>query len=79
MTQDRKQSGSALLATLIVVFVLIAYPLSIGPAYWVCGCLDHPPPARTLFHLAYGPVLWVYEMSEPPVQQAIVDYCTLFP
>jgi hypothetical protein len=35
MTPDRKKPGVAFWATVVVVVVLLAYPLSFGPACWL--------------------------------------------
>jgi hypothetical protein len=35
MTSDRKKPGVAFWATVVVVVVLVAYPLSFGPACWI--------------------------------------------
>lgn len=36
MTTDRKKPGVAFWATVVVVVALLAYPLSFGPACWIC-------------------------------------------
>jgi hypothetical protein len=35
MTSDRKKPGVAFWATVALVVVLLGYPLSVGPAYWL--------------------------------------------
>src|SRR5262245_61373937 len=37
MTTSRKQPGVAFWATVVVVVVLVAYPLSFGPACWIAS------------------------------------------
>jgi hypothetical protein len=34
---DRKKPGVAFWASVVVTAVLIGYPLSFGPACWLCG------------------------------------------
>ncbi len=35
MASDRKKPGVAFWTTVVAVVVLVAYPLSIGPAFWI--------------------------------------------
>jgi hypothetical protein len=41
MTPDRKKSGMAFWATAMVVVVLVAYALSIGPACWISSRMNY--------------------------------------
>jgi hypothetical protein len=38
MSDDRKNAGVAFWATVVVVTVLAAYPVSFGPACWIASC-----------------------------------------
>ena len=52
---SRKKPGVAFWATVAVVVVLVAYPLSFGPAIWTTAhfSICHPFVER-----AYWPILW---------------------
>jgi hypothetical protein len=59
---DRKKPGMAFWATIVVVVVLVAYPLSLGPAVWLT--------ARGYFNESavqsyYLPILWSASQAEP--------------
>jgi hypothetical protein len=79
---DRKKPGVAFWATVVVVVVLMAYPLSFGPAcWWFCSnCSDaefsHVPEASVLY-LPFG---WIYSCSpkESWLESAIGWYATVF-
>ena len=54
MTSSRKKPGVAFWATVVVV-VLVAYPLSFGPACWIVSRLDSDHAGR-LLQAVYWPV-----------------------
>jgi hypothetical protein len=54
MTIDRKKPGVAFWATVVVAAVLVAYPLSFGPACWITARTDTDRSA--LFTTIYGPL-----------------------
>ena len=61
MTSSRKKPGVAFWATAVVVVLLVAYPLSFGPAVWLT--------ARGLFSEStvqsfYLPILWSAGQAE---------------
>src|SRR5262249_9750022 len=58
---DRKKPGAAFWATLVVVVVLLAYPLSLGPAIWLAarGCFRD-----STVQSFYMPVLWSAVQAE---------------
>ena len=53
MTPDRKKPGVAFWTTVAVVVALVGYPLSFGPACWVCnwGYFD-----ENAIRVIYGPL-----------------------
>jgi hypothetical protein len=40
MSEDRKKPGVAFWATVVLVMLLVAYPLSFGPACWIANRTD---------------------------------------
>jgi hypothetical protein len=59
MTPDRKKPGVAFWATVVVV-VLVAYPLSLGPALWISS---HTAPREKSVLIAYRPLAWIIGRS----------------
>jgi hypothetical protein len=52
---SRKKPGVTFWATVAVVVVLVAYPLSFGPACWITSRLDR---GANLVPVAYRPLTW---------------------
>ena len=48
MSEDRKKPGVAFWATAVLVVVLVGYPLSFGPIFWLIdnGFIPHQPAYR---------------------------------
>jgi hypothetical protein len=55
MTPDRKKPGVAFWATVVVVVVLVAYPLSFGAACWITSRLNR---GADLVPVLYRPLTW---------------------
>ena len=55
---DRKKPGVAFWATVVAVVVLMLYPLSFGPACWICVRLASCSGCRAIGRL-YKPLLWI--------------------
>jgi len=72
-----KKPGVAFWATMVVVFGLLAYPLSWGPACWILWRTGTPPWAVQCYQRIYGPLLWIYGQSPSWIQDAIQWYCGL--
>jgi hypothetical protein len=71
---DRKNPGVAFWATVVVVVVLVAYPLSFGPACWLVTRSDDRE-LMEAFHRAYRPVLEVL-IQLPEVLDGPIQWCT---
>jgi hypothetical protein len=54
---DRKKPGVAFWATVVVVVVLGAYPLSFGPWCWVCSRVSLPSVVHEATSFFYSPIL----------------------
>jgi hypothetical protein len=72
-----KKPGIAFWATVVVVVVLVAYPLSIGLSYRLLSLLsgDALSRAQDVYLAVYAPILWVYEHGPAPVHEAINFLC----
>ena len=68
---SRKQPGVAFWATVVVVVVLVVYPVSFGPACWLCekGALSQ----RTGWTI-FRPVTWLVLHGPRPVSSLIQSY-----
>jgi hypothetical protein len=71
MTSDRKQPGVAFWATVMVVTLLVAYPLSFGPACWITS---HAGSMADVIPVAYRPMLYVVDAAPAPVERAVCMY-----
>ena len=74
MNSDRKKPGAAFWATVVAV-VLVAYPLSWGPACRACTRIGDPRWAVEAYWLVYGPLLWLDERCPKAIQDATSWYC----
>jgi hypothetical protein len=68
---DRKKPGVAFWATMVVVVVLVAYPLSFGPACWISSRVQ---PSGRVVSVIYSPVIWTWHRSSPWAHSAIAQY-----
>jgi hypothetical protein len=68
---DRKKPGVAFWASVVMVVVLVAYPLSFGPACFLCekGCL----PQKTAWCL-YRAWTWLAVYGPLPARRLIIAY-----
>src|SRR5262249_3491416 len=57
---DRKKPGVAFWATVMVVVLLEAYPLSLGPNFWLAERGAIPVWADEPIRVFYVPLSWVY-------------------
>ena len=70
MSSDRKKPGVAFWATVAVVVVL-AYPLSFGPACWITSRVNIGVP---VVNCVYLPILWIRDVSPEYIQDGILWY-----
>jgi hypothetical protein len=66
----RKQPSVAFWATVVLVTVLVGYPLSFGPACWIC---DRMTIDTRIIGIAYRPILLAWEHS-PEEVGAFLDW-----
>jgi len=81
MTSDGKKPGVAFWTTVVVVVVLVAYPLSFGPASAIFGPRQllaglRPDPLFDAYQAFYRPVHWA--MKNPLNYGAMDRYCALW-
>jgi hypothetical protein len=69
MTADQKKKPTAgFWITVVLLALLVAYPLSIGPALWYS--IRHAP-ANVRILTAYRPLAWMIQESPAPVRRFI--------
>ncbi len=79
----RKQPGVAFWATVVVVVVLLAYPLSFGPSCWWFTRPIALPESVSAYVEArrapplYQPIAWVAENGPSPIRFAINRWATI--
>jgi hypothetical protein len=73
MSEDRKKPGVAFWATVIVVVVLVAYPLSFGPVGWFYRTIGCPYWMRVAISAASRPVWRTIDNSPEPIASWIAD------
>jgi hypothetical protein len=79
MNDRRKQSARSW--GVLVVVVLIAYPVSMGPAFWLCtdeiGRI-HSDWRGDFFWAAYDPLIGAYQKGPKPVRAVLGWYLELW-
>jgi hypothetical protein len=81
MTIDRKKPGVAFWASVVVVVLLVAYPLSFGPACWWFATpgsqLPSSDPEMNHAPRLYWPIGWLAQHGPERVADAIFWYAKL--
>ena len=75
MAPFRIKPGVAFWAT--VVAVLVAYPLSFGPACWVRNRMP-PDLSWPVYRAVYAPILWLYKNGPEPARRVLIWYADLW-
>jgi hypothetical protein len=63
MSEERKRAGAGFWITVALVGVLVAYPLSIGPAIWLSLVLGEPNWLSAANGYVYAPLEWLMNHS----------------
>ncbi len=63
MSEERKKAGVWPWAVALLVAVLVGYPLSRGPAFWVAGKLDDPIWLMRSLEIVYTPFDWAFRKA----------------
>jgi len=61
--EQKKRFHRGTIAALVAVLVLVVYPLSIGPIYWLVVHDKLPVPLFRALVVVYWPVDWLYDNS----------------
>jgi hypothetical protein len=61
---SRKKPGVAFWASVAVVVVFVAYPLSVGPASWAC---EHGLASEATLEPIYAPIFWLIDDPSRPL------------
>jgi hypothetical protein len=67
MTSSGKQPGVAFWATVVVVCLLVAYPVSYGPVMWLYGKEFVPESLDDAFGILYYPMYLAMDSRSSPV------------
>jgi hypothetical protein len=79
MSDRQKQPGVAFWATVVVVVALVlAYPLSLGPAIWLYHHKFVPNWARMPIQVVYSPLEWLAHRGPGPVRDSLNWYVELW-
>ena len=78
MSEERKKSRVALLATVAVVAVLVIYPMSFGPFLWLVNHEAIPDFAVTLIGAIYLPLSWIGTDGPVILRQPLLWYLGLW-
>ena len=71
---SRKQPGVAFWAAVVVVVVLVAYPLSFGPACWISS---RAQPSGQVVSVVYYPVIRLFGALPESLNRAVAAYILL--
>jgi hypothetical protein len=76
MTPSCKKPGVAFWATLpvVVLLALLTYPLSIGPAQWICEHGWVSENTQMALESFYWPVTWLYDHGPEFIRRALAWY-----
>ena len=79
MSEPRKKPGVAFSATVAVVVVLVAYPLSMGPAAWLAWQDWTPQWALMAYGRFYSPILHLAASGPQPIYDLVDRYIRIWP
>jgi hypothetical protein len=68
---DRKHPSATFWITVALVALLVAYPLSFGPACWLTSRIDY---GRAWITTVYFAIIWTWDLLPYPIQTAIERY-----
>jgi hypothetical protein len=77
MRSDCKKPGVAFWATVVVVVLLVAYPLSFGPVCWAVSGSDNSEHFGQRLSVLYRPILWLWWNGPEPIADRIDDFANL--
>ena len=71
MTSSRKTPGVSFWATVVVVVVLVAYPMSVGPICWLEARGYFSPEAWEIVWGFYAPLRWFCTVTPDAVSDCL--------
>jgi hypothetical protein len=75
---QKKKPGVAFWATVVVVVVLVAYPLSFGPACWIASQQWAPDGTNEVIDWFYSPASFVLHYAPKNFEDALFWYASLW-
>jgi len=77
MIDSRRKQGVLSWTIAIMIAMLVAYPLSFGPACWVCSRVPEGTLVWETTDFFYAPILWGWYDAPPLVSRLIGNYANL--
>jgi hypothetical protein len=78
MTDEPKQRRSRAWIGWATIALLVLYPLSVGPAWWVCFRLCESPSAALAFGRVYAPFVRAVNSGDSTLGRIVVWYIGLW-
>jgi len=78
MSDERKNTSIALWAIVALVAVLLAYPLSFGPLFWLGRHEMLPESVGEPLMVVYQPIVWLWIEGPNPISEVINSYLSLW-
>lgn len=78
---QHKKPAVGLWATLVLLVILVLYPLSVGPSWWLTNRIaagDSQSWSFDVYYLVYGPLNKFLDLCPDPVNEAHNRYCNWF-
>jgi hypothetical protein len=78
MSDSRKKPGAAFWTVVVLFAVLVVYPLTFGPACWVCSRVPESIPPWEAADFFYAPILRAWWHADPgTVSNVLAWYANL--
>lgn len=79
MTEHNHPTAGFWIAVALVV-VLLGYPLSFGPACWLCdhGFVKEGDATLAALRVVYSPIAWIHDHGPQPVKHSVEWYASLW-
>ena len=74
---DRKKTGVVVWILIVALAAAIVYPVSFGPACWICSRISDGSALWEMADFVYAPILWAWYDAPAPVNHVIEWYANL--
>ena len=74
---ERKKPGWVAWTVAVALVVAIVYPVSFGPACWICSRVQDGSALWEMTDFVYAPILWAWFDAPAPVNHVIEWYANL--